>query len=418
MINEKSLITLAKNAKKTAHHLAQLTTTEKNMALRTMAKHLRSAAADILAVNAKDISEAKQNGRSDSFIERLTLTPERVEAMANGLEQVATLPDIIGQTDSQWLTDTDLQISKVRVPLGVIGIIYESRPNVTTDASALAFKSGNAVILRGGKETIHSNTEIVQVLQAALKEVNLPITAINYIDNPDRELAKQFMHLNEYVDCLIPRGSAGLIQNVIQQATIPTIETGTGNNHLYIHKDADIEKALAILENAKTQRVSVCNAIETLLVDKEIAEEFLSLAASLLARYHVKIHADNIASNYFQNSIAITPDDDATEYLDYELAIRVVEDVNTAIEHIMTYSTHHTETIVTENYSTARLFTQAIDSAVVMVNASSRFSDGEQFGFGGEIGISTQKLHARGPMGLAALTSYKYIVLGDGQTRD
>ena len=418
MINEKSLITLAKNAKKTAHHLAQLKTTEKNMALRTMAKHLRSAAADILAVNAKDISEAKQNGRSDSFIERLTLTPERVEAMANGLEQVATLPDIIGQTDSQWLTDTDLQISKVRVPLGVIGIIYESRPNVTTDASALAFKSGNAVILRGGKETIHSNTEIVQVLQAALKEVNLPITAINYIDNPDRELAKQFMQLNEYVDCLIPRGSAGLIQNVIQQATIPTIETGTGNNHLYIHKDADIEKALAILENAKTQRVSVCNAIETLLVDKEIAEEFLSLAAPLLAKYHVKIHADNIASNYFQNSIAITPDDDATEYLDYELAIRVVEDVNTAIEHIMTYSTHHTETIVTENYSTARLFTQAIDSAVVMVNASSRFSDGEQFGFGGEIGISTQKLHARGPMGLAALTSYKYIVLGDGQTRD
>ena len=205
---------------------------------------------------------------------------------------------------------------------------------------------------------------------------------------------------------------------MIQQATIPTIETGTGNNHLYIHKDADIEKALAILENAKTQRVSVCNAIETLLVDKEIAEEFLSLAAPLLAKYHVKIHADNIASNYFQNSIAITPDDDATEYLDYELAIRVVEDVNTAIEHIMTYSTHHTETIVTENYSTARLFTQAIDSAVVMVNASSRFSDGEQFGFGGEIGISTQKLHARGPMGLAALTSYKYIVLGDGQTRD
>ncbi|MCZ0717275.1 glutamate-5-semialdehyde dehydrogenase [Aerococcus kribbianus] len=417
MINEETLYDLGTAAKKAAKELAQLPSQAKNRALNTMAQALRTKLADILAANQKDIAKTHDSGRPESFIERMTLTEERVESMAAGLEKVAQLADPIGSSHKSWINEDGLEISQRTVPLGVIGIIYESRPNVTADAVGLCFKSGNAVILRGGKETINSNLAILNVLKSALRKSGITEDAVAYIDNPDRQLAQKFMQMNDYVDCLIPRGSQGLIQNVVKQATIPTIETGVGNDHLYVHKDADLDKALAILINGKTQRVSVCNALETLLVDQAIAKDFLPRVAEQLADYNVLVHADQAALTYFPDGQLAKPQDYAQEFLDYEIAIKVVADYDEAINHIDQYSTQHTEVIVTENYSVAQDFINAIDAAVVNVNASSRFSDGEKFGFGGEIGISTQKLHARGPMGLDALTSYKYVVLGSGQIR-
>lgn len=417
MIDEQGLIALGRQGKQAARIMRKLSRADKDVALLAMAAALRENTTHILTENQADIDQTQTASRPESFIERMTLTEDRVEAMANGLEQVAGLSDPIGRVDDMWINRDGLEIGKRRVPLGVIGIIYESRPNVTADAAALCFKSGNAVILRGGKETIRSNQAILDALQTGLKAVALPAEAIQLIDNPDRDLATKFMQLNEYVDCLIPRGSASLINNVVRNATVPTIETGVGNDHLYVHKDADLDKAINILVNGKTQRVSVCNALENLLVDKEIAAEFIPRATAALKEYKVKLHGDKAAQALAPEMDQVTDDHYATEFLDFELAVRVVDDYDQAIEHIIQYSTGHTEVIVTENYTTAKHFVDDIDSAIVMVNASSRFSDGEVFGFGGEIGISTQKLHARGPMGLEALTSYKYTVFGEGQVR-
>lgn len=417
MIDEQGLIQLGENAKAAARTLRKLTRADKDAGLYAMAQALRDSSAAILAANQIDIAATRATDRPESFIERLTLTPDRIEAMADGLEQVAGLPDPIGRVDETWLNRDNLEIGKRRVPLGVIGIIYESRPNVTADAAALSFKAGNAVILRGGKETLHSNQAIAAALQAGLRAANLPATAIQLIDNPDRALATKFMQLNDYVDVLIPRGSAGLINNVVKNATVPTIETGVGNCHLYVHSQADLTKALNILINGKTQRVSVCNALETLIVDEAVAEVFLPQAAAALQEHHVMLHGDARTRQLVPTAELATEADYRAEYLDYELAIKVVNNYDEAIAHIDTYSSGHSEVIITEDYTAARNFLDDIDAAVVYVNASSRFSDGEVFGFGGEIGISTQKIHARGPMGLEALTSYKYTVLGEGQIR-
>ena len=418
MINETDLIKMGQAAKKVTQLLRSLSRKEKDQALFAMADALRKGTADILSVNQEECQQALDNGKGEAFIERMTLTPDRIEAMANGLEQVAQLPDPINHVDEMWINKDGLQIGKRRVPLGVIGIIYESRPNVTSDAAGLCFKTGNAVILRGGKETIQSNQAIINALQAGLKAVELPEECIQFIDNPSHDLANQFMQLHSYVDCLIPRGSNRLIQNVVQNATIPTIETGVGNCHLYVHQSADLEVACKLLVNGKTQRISVCNALESLVVDKAIADQFLPMAEKALNAVHpVTIHGDDRCCEILPHALLATEDDFAKEYLDYEISVKVVDDFQEAVSHIETYSTHHSDVIATQDYQVANDFLNAIDSACVYVNASSRFTDGEVFGFGGEIGISTQKLHARGPMGLEALTSYKYIIYGQGQIR-
>ena len=338
--------------------------------------------------------------------------------MANGLRQMAALPDPTLVTEKQWINRDGLKISQKRVPLGVIGIIYESRPNVTVDATGLCIKAGNAVILRGGKEALESNQAIVNVLQEALEETKLSTESVQLITNPSRELASQFMRLNDYVNCLIPRGGAGLINAVMRQATVPVIETGVGNCHLYIHEAADIEKARNILINGKTQRYSVCNALESLVIDEAIAKTALPEFVEALKEYQVEVRGDDKARAIDSTIEAATEEDYATEFLDSIIAVKVASDYDDAIQHIETYSTGHSDAIITENYSIAQAFLKDIDSAVVYVNASTRFTDGEVFGFGGEMGISTQKLHARGPMGLEALTSYKYTVEGNGQVRE
>ncbi|AMB99058.1 gamma-glutamyl-phosphate reductase [Aerococcus urinaehominis] len=417
MINKAELLAMGQAAKLASRTLRRLSSQEKNQALVAMANYLRQETANILAANALDTEDAQAAGRPQSFIDRMVLSDQAIEAMADGLEQMADLADPIGRVDDMWYNQEGLQIGRQRVPLGVVGIIFESRPNVTADAAGLCFKTGNAVILRGGKETIRSNQAILKALHQGLADFNLPTSAINLIDNPDRELAKVFMQMNESVDVLIPRGSAGLINNVIQNATVPTIQTGEGNCHLYVEKSADLDQALAILINGKTQKVSACNAIETLLVDQEIAQSFLSQAGPALVAAGVTIHGDNQVQAIIPEAQPATPDDWATEYLAMEIAIKVVSGYDEAIDHIEHYTTYHSETIVTSDYQVSRDFMKDLDVAVLYVNASPRFSDGEKFGFGGEIGISTQKLHARGPMGLDALTSYKYTVFGQGQVR-
>lgn len=420
MIDEQGLYALGKAGKTASRAVAKLDAKQKNAALLAMAKNLRDQQALVLAANQADIEATREAGRRpESFIERMTLTESRIDDMAAGFEKVANLPDIIGHTDEMWITEDGIEVGKRRVPLGVIGIIFESRPNVTADATALTFKAGNAAILRGGRETIQSNLAIIKALKDGLAEAGVDPNAVNLIDNPDHGLAEQFMKMNEYLDVLIPRGGNALIQNVVNNATVPTIETGIGNDHLYVHEAADLDKALAILENGKLQRVSVCNALENLLVDEKIAEAFLPRVAEAFKADKVLIHGDAatqaILSEYDIQSA--TDEDYATEFLAYEIAIKVTKDYDEAIEHIQRFSSAHTEVIVTQDYSVARKFTDDVDAAVVSVNASSRFTDGDKFGFGGEIGISTQKLHARGPMGIEALTTYKYVVFGDGQIR-
>lgn len=420
MIDVQGLYTLGKAAKIASRSLSKSSTTQKNTALHEMANSLREQTPAILEANQADIQATRDQGRRpESFIERMTLTEARVEDMAHGFEKVANLPDIIGHTDEMWVTEDGIEICKKRVPLGVIGIIFESRPNVTADATALTFKAGNAVILRGGRETIESNLAIVKALKTGLQRAGVTEDAVNLIDNPDHALAEEFMKMNAYLDVLIPRGGNSLIQNVVRNATVPTIETGIGNDHLYVHEAADLDKALAILENGKLQRVSVCNALENLLVDEKIAADFLPRVAEAFKKDKVLIHGDvktqAILSEY--DVQAATDEDYATEFLAYEIAIKVTSCYEEAIEHIQRFSSAHTEVIVTQDYSVARRFVEDIDAAAVAVNASSRFTDGDKFGFGGEIGISTQKLHARGPMGIAALTTYKYVIYGDGQIR-
>lgn len=411
------LVELGKQAKAAANVLRHATEVEKNDALLKLADALVENKARIIEANQKDLELGRANGLTDALLERLTLTDERVEAMANGLRQMVALPDPTLVTESQWINKDGLKITKQRVPLGVIGIIYESRPNVTVDATGLCLKAGNAVILRGGKEALESNQAIVSILQEALEETTLAKESVQLITNPSRELASQFMRLNDYVDCLIPRGGAGLINAVMKQATVPVIETGVGNCHLYIHEAADMDKALAILINGKIQRNSVCNALESLVIDEAIAKDVLPDLVKALKEYQVEVRGDAKAVAIDSTIEEATEEDYATEFLDSIIAVKVAEDYDDAIRHIDKYSTGHSDAIVTEDYTKAQAFLNDVDSAVVYVNASTRFTDGEMFGFGGEMGISTQKLHARGPMGLQELTSYKYTVEGTGQIR-
>lgn len=411
------LIQLGKQAKTASFALGLMDTKTKNDLLLHMADRIEAHTADILEANAKDLATATDHGISETMMDRLRLTDERVVAMADGIRQVASLEDPIGEVEKMWKNEDGLMIGKQRVPLGVIGIIYESRPNVTTDAASLCFKSGNAVILRGGKEAFYSNQLLVSVLQKALEEKGQSPFSIQFVDDTSRETAQKLMTLNGYLDVLIPRGGANLIKTVLATATVPVIETGTGNCHVYIDKDAQLKMATDIIVNAKCQRPSVCNSAETLLIHKDVAEDFLPVIEKALKEYNVELRADERALAIFQDAIPAVQADWETEFLDYILAVKVVDSLEEAITHINTYNTKHSESIISDNYFATQQFLQQVDAAAVYANASTRFTDGFVFGFGAEIGISTQKLHARGPMGLAELTSTKYIVYGDGQYR-
>lgn len=411
------LTLLGQQAQASARKLALLDTKEKNRLLGAMAQALVTATPEILAANEKDLAQAAANGISETMQDRLRLTKERIAEMAAGIKEVAELPDPIGEVEKMWKNEDGLLIGRQKVPLGVIGIIYESRPNVTTDAASLCFKTGNAVILRGGKEAFASNQVLVEILQQALIKEGFTPHVIQFVTDTSHEVATEMMRLTEYLDVLIPRGGAGLIKRVKETATVPVIETGTGNNHVYIDKDAQLDMAAAIVDNAKTQRPSVCNAMETLLIHEAVAAEFLPVIAKKLAQHQVELHGDERACQYVPEALPATEADWSTEYLDYILAIKVVDSLEEAIAHINRYNTKHSEAIVTDNYFASQKFLQEVDAAAVYVNASTRFTDGFVFGFGAEIGISTQKLHARGPMGLEELTSTKYIIYGEGQIR-
>lgn len=412
-----NLTILGQQAKNAAYQLGLMDTSQKNDVLLHMANTLEKQLPEILNANQKDLTVAKENAISETMQDRLLLTEERIKDMSSGIRQVATLADPIGEIEHMWKNEDGLTIGKQRVPLGVIGIIYESRPNVTTDAASLCFKTGNAVILRGGKEAFYSNQQLVHCLQTALKEKNVLPHAIQFVADTSRETAQKMMKLNEYLDVLIPRGGANLIQTVLSSATVPVIETGTGNCHIYVDKDAQLEMATSIILNAKCQRPSVCNSAETLLIHKEVALQFLPVIEEELAKYSVELRADSYSSAILKQSVPATETDWSTEFLDYILAIKVVDSIDEAIQHINHYNTKHSEAIISDNYFATQQFLQQVDAAAVYVNASTRFTDGFAFGFGAEIGISTQKLHARGPMGLSELTSTKYIVYGNGQSR-
>lgn len=396
--------------------LNRLGVTEKNVALCTVADALVENTEYLLKENEKDVNLAKENKMKESLIDRLSLSADRINAMAEGLRQIVQLEDPVGEVISMKTRPNGLQIGQKRVPLGVIGIIYESRPNVTADAFGLCFKTGNATVLRGGSDAIHSNLAIVKVIQEALKESGLPKECIQLLEDTSRETAKEFMKLNQYIDVLIPRGGAGLIRTVVNESTIPVIETGTGNCHVYVDEFADIDMAKEIIFNAKTQRLGVCNACESLVIHRDVAAKAIPVICSKLKEKDVEIRGDERARQYFLMKEA-TEEDYGTEYLDAIISIKVVDSIDEAIKHINTYNTKHSESIITENYENAKKFLNEIDAAAVYVNASTRFTDGFEFGFGAEIGISTQKLHARGPMGLVALTTTKYIILGNGQVR-
>lgn len=408
---------MGKNAVRAKALLQKLNTEEKNAGLLTAADALISRTQEILDANAKDMENAVKNGMNSGLQDRLRLTPKRIAGMAEGLREVAALPDCIGEVMEETERPNGLKIKKVRVPMGVIGIIYEARPNVTADAFGLCFKTGNAVILKGGSDALYSNIAIVKVLREALESCGLPADAVGLIADTDRAVTVEFMKLKEYVDLLIPRGSAGLIRSVVENSTIPVIETGTGNCHVYIDREADLDMAANIVYNAKTQRIGVCNACESLVVHSAVGEEFLPKLAAILAPKNVELRGDERIREVLTDCVPATEEDYGTEYLDYILSLKTVDSVEEAIEHINRYSTKHSECIVTENRQTAEKFLNEIDAACVYWNASTRFTDGFEFGFGAEIGISTQKLHARGPMGLKELTSYKYTIYGDGQTR-
>ena len=409
---------LGKNAVNAKYEAALLSSGKKDEVLRKCAEALNKNAAGIIAENEKDLSKAKENGISEGMQDRLRLTESRIAAMAEGLVQITELPDPIGEVMEEFERPNGLKLKKVRVPLGVIGIIFESRPNVTADAFGLTFKTGNAVILKGGKEAINSNIAIVKVLRDTLSGEGIDPNVLQLIEDTDRETTTRFMKLKEYVDVLIPRGGAGLIKAVVENSNIPVIETGTGNCHIYIDKYADLDKAVKILFNAKTQRISVCNAAESLLIHKDVSEEFLPVLKKALDEKNVEFRGDESTRKILGDCvIPATEEDYGKEYLDYILSVKTVSSVDEAIRHINKYNTHHSECIVTENQENAEKFLDGVDAACVYVNASTRFTDGFEFGFGAEIGISTQKLHARGPMGLKELTSYKYKIYGNGQIR-
>ena len=403
----------------TAKYMLQtLTEDKKNQALLQAEKGMQEVEEEILAANEKDMAAGRENGMHMGLLDRLRLDKGRIDAMAEGLRQVAALPDPVGRVLEQWERPNGLRMKKVSVPLGVIGIIYESRPNVTADAFALCFKAGNGVILKGGSDAIHSNMAIARAIRGSLGRAGVPEDAIQLIEATDRETTAAFMKCKAYIDVLIPRGSAGLIRAAVENSTIPIIETGTGNCHIYIDETADVTDSVNIVINAKTQRIGVCNACESLVIHKKIAGAFLPALQKKLAQGHpVEIRGDEAVCAILPEAGAAGPEDYGTEYLDYILSAVTVNSVEEAIAHINRYSTHHSEAIVTDNRENAEKFTQEIDSACVYVNASTRFTDGFEFGFGAEIGISTQKLHARGPMGLPELTCYKYVIEGEGQIR-
>ncbi len=409
---------LGENAKSSATTLALMSTTDKNDLLLKMADAIEENQVAILEANKEDLTHATQNKISETMQDRLRLTSERIHSMAEEMRKVAQLDDPIGKVDHMWKNEDGLLIGKKRVPLGVIGIIYESRPNVTTDAASLAFKSGNAVILRGGKEAFVSNQKLVEILQQVLVDNGHSPYAIQFVTDTSHEVADQLMKLTDYLDVLIPRGGASLIQRVKAHATVPIIETGTGNNHIYIDKDTQLEMAKKIIVNAKASRPSVCNAAETLLIHAEVAPFFLPVIEKALVDSGVVLRADQRSLEYLETASLATDEDWDTEYLDYVLAVKIVDSIDEAITHINRHNTKHSEAIVTDSYAASQMFLNQVDAAAVYVNASTRFTDGAVFGFGAEIGISTQKLHARGPMGLNELTTTKYIIYGEGQVRE
>lgn len=405
------------NAREASTMMNRLGQIEKNNALLACAAALEENAAQILAGNEVDIKNAIEHQMKESLVDRLRLTTERIKGMADGLRSVAKLKDPIGEVISMENNPNGLQIMNKRVPIGVIGIIYESRPNVTADAFGLCFKTGNAVILRGGSDAINSNIVIVKVLQEALASIGINPNAVQLLEDTSRETATKMMKMNQYIDLLIPRGGAGLIQSVVLNSTIPVIETGTGNCHAFVDESADFAMAIDIIENAKTQRLGVCNTLESLVIHSRILEEFLPKLYERLTAKQIVFRADERARKVCPQMEVATEEDFGKEYLDRLISVKVVDNIDEAIAHINKYSTGHSETIITREYENAMKFTNEIDSAAVYVNASTRFTDGGEFGFGAEIGISTQKLHARGPMGLIALTSNKYVIFGNGQVR-
>ena len=410
--------TLGINAKSAEPEIASASTVLKNNALSAISKALAENVDFIIAENAKDLQAAKENGMSEAMQDRLKLDEKRIVGMAKGVDEIIALNDPVGQIIEGFTRPNGLRISKTRVPLGVIGIIFESRPNVTVDAAALCLKAGNAVILKGGKEAINSNKCLGQIMRKAVEEAGLPADIIQVVENTSRETTNELMKLNRYLDVLIPRGSAGLIRAVVNTATVPVIETGTGNCHVYVDDSADLEMAVDIADNGKTQRPSVCNAIESLLVHKECAEKFLPMIAERFKAHNVKIYGCDRTAEILGNGIEKATDAEyATEFLDYIISVKVVDSIDEAIAHIRKFGTKHSECIVTKSLENAEKFQRQVDAAAVYVNASTRFTDGGEFGFGAEIGISTQKLHARGPMGLTELTTIKYLINGNGQIR-
>ena len=409
---------MGERAREAASALALAGAEEKNGALAAIAAALGQNTGEILAANRADLDAARADGMAPAMLDRLALDEKRVQSIAAGVEEIIALPDPVGRTDAGWTRPNGLSITRVRVPLGVVGIIYEARPNVTADAAALCLKSGNACILRGGKEAVKTNIAMAGVMRQALEKAGLPADAVQLVEDTSRETSRQMMGANGLIDVLIPRGGAGLIRAVVENATVPVIQTGVGNCHVYVDSPCDLEMAVNIIQNAKCSRPSVCNAAETLLVHREMADRFLPMAKAALDRYQVQLRGCPITREILGDTVVpATGEDYATEYNDYILAVRVVGSLEEAVAHIRRYSTGHSEAIVTSDYQHSQQFTRQVDAAAVYVNASTRFTDGGQFGLGAEIGISTQKLHARGPMGLEALTTTKYIVLGSGQVR-
>lgn len=408
---------MGKLAKEAARRMIKLSQPEKNACLAAVAKNLIDETDAILEANRKDIENGEKNNMPPALLDRLRLTEERINSIAEGVRQIAALDDPIGEVISMKERPNGLLIGKKRVPIGVIGIIYESRPNVTVDAFSLCFKTSNAVILRGGSDAINSNMALVSVIKKSLEENNVTKDAVFLVEDTSRETANHMMQLNNYIDVLIPRGGAGLIKTVVQNATIPVIETGTGNCHIYIDASADVDMAVSIVENAKLQRLGVCNACESLVIHKDIAGDVMPGLLAMLKENECEVRGDELVRAFDNEVIPVSVEDYETEYLDKIISARIVDTIDEAIEHINQYSTGHSEAIITKDYDNAQRFLNEIDSAAVYVNASTRFTDGFEFGFGAEIGISTQKLHARGPMGLEALTTTKYVIYGNGQVR-
>lgn len=411
------LLLKGSQAKKSSKIIGQASAGEKNKALNEMAQAIINNIEEIIQANKLDLENGKNQNLTKAFIDRLTLNETRVKDMAQGLMELISLPDPIGESSLGWITEDGIEIKKVQVPLGVIGIIYEARPNVTADAVGLCLKAGNAVILRGSKDAINSNKKIVEVIQKALEKTSLGKNVVQLIEDTDREAANEMMQMSQYIDVLIPRGGQGLINAVLNNSKIPVIETGVGNCHAFVDEFADLNMAVDIIENGKTQRPGVCNSLETVLVHKNVAEEFLTLLEKRLETYPVELRACQESAKYLKKYIGATEEDYATEFLDLILAVKVVDTINEAINHIDKYGSKHSEVIISKDYNNGRKFQKEVDAAAVYINASTRFTDGGKFGFGAEMGISTQKLHARGPLGVKHLTSFKYEISGNGEIR-